>query len=175
MIEFDFKRPTRRCFQTEQDIGPGEVFFSTLIEGDDGELIRRDYSEGAWQGPPEECVGWWRSRVPSLDKGRIYWAPRGVLLAFFQHAYERSQQVGLVYVMALLLVRKRILNWQETRESNGKRWMVVQDSRSKQTYEIEQLELTVAQIQEIQSHLADKLFTDQQIADEDEGGGDVQE
>jgi hypothetical protein len=175
MIEFDFKRPTRRCSQTENEIGPGDVFYSALIEGGDGELVRKDYAAEVWQGPPEDCIGWWRSRIPTLDKGRIYWAPRGVLMAFFEHAYEQSQQTGLAYVMALLLVRKRILSWQESLERDGKRWLVVHDAKAKQAYEVEQFELTEEQMQAIQQNLADKLFTDQQVADEDEGVADVQE
>ncbi len=168
MIEFDFKRPTRRCSRTEQEIRPGEFFYSALIEGPNGELIRSDFSEQAWEGPPADCIGWWRSRIPSLDQGRVYWVPRSVLLAFFDHVYQQSPRDSLTYVTALLLVRKKILIWHETLERDGRQVLVIQNPKTKTNYEVESVDLTPPEVEAIQQNLASKLFTDQQVAEDAE-------
>lgn len=167
MIDFDFRRPTRRCFSSEREIGPGESFYSALIEDLQGQLVRHDFAEENWTGPPEGCVGWWRSRIPKLDKGRIYWAPPSILLAVFEHALEHDQQ--LAFVMALVLVRKRLLQWRDSVTHGDKRSLQLHDPKRNQSYEVEEQDLKPEQIQAIQNELAEKLFTDQVEHDGDSG------
>ncbi|MEQ1902967.1 MAG: hypothetical protein ABL888_02120 [Pirellulaceae bacterium] len=175
MIEFDFKRPTRRCSQTDREIGPGESYFTALIEDANGELIRADYATEAWKGPPEECIGWWRSKIPTLDKGRIYWAPNSVLLASFEHVANQAEQKELAFVTALLLIRKRIVAWKDTIERDGKKYLVIQDNKNKRDFEIEEREVTAEQIEKIQASLAEKLFTDQREAEVEDVNDDAKE
>ena len=175
MIEFDFKRPTRRCSKTDREIGPGEAYFTALLEDANGELIRADFSAEAWTGPPEECIGWWRSKIPTLNKGRIYWAPNSVLLAFFEYLATQTDQKELIFVTALLLIRKRIVTWKETIEREGKKYLVIQDVKNKRDFEIEEREVTAQQIEEIQANLAEKLFTDQREADVEDANDDAKE
>ncbi|MEZ6096257.1 MAG: hypothetical protein R3C03_18865 [Pirellulaceae bacterium] len=166
MIEFDFRRPTRRCSQTEKEIGPGDEFFSALVEEPDGTLSRLDFSVEAWTGPGEHCIGWWKSQVPSLDRGKVFWAPNAVLLAVFEHALEKPDQKELAFVMGLVLVRKRALQWRETITRNEQQWMQLLDPKNKKNYEVLECELSPEQITAIQTELAEKLFTDEQEADE---------
>ena len=81
MLKFDFKKSSRKCFESEREFQPGEEFYSALFECDDGSTERRDFSSDHWDGPTDETIGWWKSRVPELGKGRVYWAPKKVLLS----------------------------------------------------------------------------------------------
>ncbi len=161
MIEFDFKRPTRKCSVTEQDIGPGQRFVSALVEQANGSLARLDFSEANWTSPPDDCIGWWTSQVPFADKGRVYWAPNDVLLAFFEHALSQPDQQPMAFVMALVLVRKRIVQWRETTVRGQKKYMMLHDAKNKNDYEVLECELQVEEVAELQTDLAEKLFTDQ--------------
>lgn len=169
MTEFDFKRPTRRCCQTEREIAPGEPFYSALVETANGDLQRQDYLEEVWQGPPDHCVGWWRTRIPTLEKGKIYWAPPAVLLAYFEHVVAQTDQQEMAYITALLLVRKRILQWKETVENDQRKWLIVNDPKRKLDFEVEEKILTDEQIRNVQAILAEKLFTDQRDMELDDG------
>lgn len=160
MVEFEFRRPGRQCSVEGRPLLPGEEFFSVLTEGDDGSLLRNDVSANAWQGPPEGCVGWWRGRVPDLQKGKVYWAPVEVLLAFFQHAIDH-QQHETAWLTALLLLRKRILTWNESCETGGVREMILNCPRIQKEYRIRECVLDESQIRTLQAELAEKLFTDQ--------------
>jgi hypothetical protein len=164
MVDFEFKRSSRHCCVTNRAINRGEAFFSVLLEQGEGELQRNDISTEAWTGPPPGCVGWWRSKVPELEKGRVYWAPNEVLLAFFQHVSEQSEHLDTAYVMSLLLVRKRILQWKETIVRDGHSFLRLLNARNNAEFEIRQLSLTPERIVEIQSDLAEKLFTDQRLS-----------
>ena len=105
MVEFEFRRAGRQCSVQDRALEPGEEFFSALVEGDDEQLVRVDISAAAWTGPPEDCVGWWRSRVPNLQKGRVYWAPVDVLLAVFQFEIDQKH-FETAFVMAYQIVKR---------------------------------------------------------------------
>ena len=107
-MDFQIKKTSRRCHATERDLQPGEAFYSELIQ-EEGEFQRRDYCAEAWQGPHEHCIGWWQSRIPDAESGRVYWAPRDVLLSYFESMQGQPGYEATAYVMALVLLRKKYL------------------------------------------------------------------
>jgi hypothetical protein len=159
MQDFDFKKCTRVCHATEREIGPGESYFSALIELAD-EVVRQDFSKDNWQAPPEGCIGWWQSRVPVLEKGKIYWAPNSVLLAYFQALVSKPSEKSTAYVMGLLLIQKRILQWKDTVQQEEVEFMVLRNSGTKEILEVEVVDVGIEQTQAIQNELAEQLFTD---------------
>lgn len=159
MQDFDFKRCTRICHATEREIGAGEKYVSAIVEEGD-EIVRRDYADDQWAEPPEGCIGWWRSQVPILEKGKIYWAPNRVLLAYFESVVAKPEQKNLSYVMGLLLVRKRILQWKDTIAREDIEFMILRHSGSKASFEVEVIDIPPEQVQAIQNELAEQLFTD---------------
>ena len=161
MLNFDFKRSARKCSINERPFESGEEFFSALIEVD-GSLERFDFSKESWGGAPENCVGWWTSRMPDLNTNKVYWAPNHVLLAYFDHVYpNRDQFPDLIYVLAILLIQKRILQMIEEDESADPPTMNLLHKKSKTSYEVEAVSLAPQRIQEVQQELADNLFTTQ--------------
>ncbi len=167
MSNFDFKKSNRKCSVTGRDFEIGEEYVSALMQTDD-ELQRVDFGMEQWNESPEECIGWWKLRVPDLDKGRVYWAPRNVLLAYFEHLVDQSEANDTQYVMGLLLVRKRILRMVDSVTGEAEQWIVLNDSQQKKNYEIVVPDLTAEQTAAIQSELEQKLFTDHQQVDVDE-------
>ncbi len=160
MVDFQIKRTGRRCQTTDRELKPGEEFYSQLVQQDDG-LVRQDYSLEGWQGPQANSVGWWRARIPQLDGGRVYWAPREVLLTYFDSLQGVEKHQPTAYVMGLLLVRKRILQWVDCRQTPLGEIMELHSSRENQSYEVPVVALDATQIEEIQKELAEQLFMDQ--------------
>lgn len=165
MQDFEFKRCTRRCSGTEKEIPPGETYYSVIIESDEG-IERKDFAEDQWNGPPEGAIGWWQSRIPVLEKGKIYWAPNRVLMAYFESVSANAKQKETTYVMALLLVRKRVLQWKDSVTHGETEVMQLRHVGEKKVFEIEVVDLSNSQIQQIQNELAEQLFTD--VIEEDD-------
>ena len=167
MSNFDFKKSNRKCSVTGRDFETGEEYISALLQSE-GEMLRVDFGADQWGEPPETCLGWWKSRVPDLDKGRVYWAPRNVLLAYFEHIVEQPGNEDIQYVMGLLLVRKRILRLIDSLQDETGQWIVLNDASQKKNYELTVPDLTAEQLSAIQAELEQKLFTDQRELDVDE-------
>ncbi len=159
-VDFEVQRCTRRCATTDRQLQPGEDFFSTLqVEG--AEVVRRDYSTEAWQGPPEGVLGWWKSQMPSPNSRRIHWAPNDVMLELFEELADQPERRDMRYVLALLLMRRRVVRLEETeQDEDGGELLVVYCPRRETTYKIHTTMPTAARTQEIQEELAKLLFAD---------------
>ncbi|MCU0707647.1 MAG: hypothetical protein MUF23_05100 [Pirellula sp.] len=108
MQEYSIQRSQRRCHSTDRPFGPGESYYSAvLVRG--GELRRMDLASDAWTGPPEGALGWWKCRIPEKRRGALKPAPAHVLLSTLETLSEEGNQPVLSYLLALLLVRRKIL------------------------------------------------------------------
>jgi hypothetical protein len=115
LLDFEVQRCTRCCAATERPLEPGDECYSVLeIAGAD--VIRKDYCPEAWKGAPDAAFGWWKSRVPEPTAKKIKLAPNDVLLELFDQLADKSEQQDLRYVLALLLVRRRVLRVDVTHE-----------------------------------------------------------
>jgi hypothetical protein len=108
LLDFEVQRCTRCCAATERALNPGDECYSVL-EVAGAEIVRKDYSPEAWKGAPDAAFGWWKSRVPEPTAKKIKLAPNDVLLELFDQLADKSEQQDLRYVLALLLVRRRVL------------------------------------------------------------------
>lgn len=164
MLNFDVKKSSRKCYENQKDFSPGEVFFSALIETEDGGSERRDFCAEHWTEQPEHCIGWWKSKVPDSGKGKIYWAPRKILLSYFQHVLDNPDQADVAFVTGLVLVQKRILTIDEDGDTSV---MQLINRVDKSSHSVPVCDVEGDRLSAIQSELAEKLFTDEPIDDFD--------
>jgi hypothetical protein len=118
MIEYDIQRCTRRCHATGRELAPGEIVYSVLMEAD-GDITRQDFSVQGWQGPPEGVLGWWKGIIADASNKRMHWAPQDVMLHYFEQLAGNPAKEDVRYVLALLLVRRRIVRVESTEQDSG--------------------------------------------------------
>lgn len=117
LADFKVNRCTRRCHLQSRPLRDGEWYFSVVIEhGDD--LIRRDYSAEAWTGPPEGTVGWWKGRMPLAGTRKLVLAPDPVLIDLLRGLGGSVQRQPLRYLLALMLLRRRVVSTISEIENN---------------------------------------------------------
>ena len=157
-MDFEVQKFTRRCATTERELTAGEVFYSVLIaEGAD--VVRRDYAEECWEGPPEKSIGWWKSEVPDPRANRLQWAPNEVMLHYFRQLQSQGEKREVLYILTLLLIRRRIFKL-ETTESLpfGHEVMVIYCPKTEEEYQVPVCTPTEDQVAKIQQELAELLF-----------------
>jgi hypothetical protein len=117
MIEYQIQPNTRRCSVTGRELHPGERYFSVLLD-EGGKLLRRDYSAEAWQGPPDGAFSFWVGRIAAPQGRRRPAIDDELLLDCFQRldGQDEPGRVNFRYVLALLLMRRRRLKFEETRQ-----------------------------------------------------------
>jgi len=153
-MEYEVQRCTRHCAASGRELIPGEEFYSVLA-AEGSELNRHDYSAEAWQGPPEQAVGWWKSQIPDRAGRRKHWAPNDVMLQFFDELAEQGDKRDMRYVLALLLVRRRVMRLEDNEtDDQGHDVMVLHCPRRDATYKIPAVVPNRRRIEEIQEELA---------------------
>ena len=111
--DYSFSRCSRRCQVGQRALEPGEAYYSVIMsEGEN--LTLADIAASNWNGPPPHTVGWWRSEMPPVGQSKLRPAPDSVLLETLSQLVELPDSEPLAYLLALLLVRRRVLTEDET-------------------------------------------------------------
>ena len=159
MIDFEIQRCTRHCAVTGREFKPGEIFYSVLLP-DGNSWKRLDYSAESWHGPPEGCIAWWRTQMPAAEQKR-HWAPSEVMVRCLEELAERPDRSDFRYVLALLMIRRRILRLEETRRENGTEILRVYCPLTDATYEIPAVVPPEERLQELEQELLSLLEGDE--------------
>ena len=157
MMDYEVKHSTRHCSATGREFAPGESFYSVLLseEPNCGDL---DYAVDAWQGPPSDALAWWKSRIPNRNANRKHWAPNDVMLNVFDELAEQPERQDMRYVLALLLVRRRVMRLEETeKDEQGREIMVLYCPRRETTYKLAAVVPPPQRADEIQRELGKLL------------------
>jgi hypothetical protein len=160
MIDYEVQRCTRHCAATGRELAPGEAFFSTLT-AKGAQVERHDYSIEAWQGPPAGVLGWWKSQMPQRNARKLHWAPNDVMLELLETLDSQPAREDMRYVLALLLIRRRVVRLEETeRDDAGREVSVLYCPRRETSYRVATVVPDAEATRAIQEELARLLFAD---------------
>lgn len=160
MVDFEIQKCTRRCAKTEREFLPGEVFYSVLLpEG--ASIVRYDFAKEAWGEPPTNALGWWKSQMPERNAKKVNWAPNDVMLHYFEQLASDPSKADVRYVLALLMIRRRVVRLEETRRDDaGQQVMVLYCPKNESEYLVSVLSPAGPRVKEIQDELTGLLFAD---------------
>ena len=158
MVDYEIQRCTRHCASSGRELLEGETFYSVLLPRG-AELLRLDYSAEAWNGPPADALGWWKSQMPTREAKKAQLAPSDVLLELFVGLGDQPQQVDKRYVLALLLVRRRIMRLEETQtDDQGQETLVLYCHRDESMHRVAVVLPSDERADEIQAELSQLLY-----------------
>lgn len=160
MLDFEVQRCTRRCAKTDREFQPGETFHSVLV-AEGSEVVRRDFCEEAWEGPPDDAIGCWKSQMAEPNAKKVNWAPNDVMLHYFQQLEGEAEKEDVRYVLTLLMIRRRILRLEEAEtDESGRELLIVFCGRNETEYRVPVVSPGDQRSNEIQEELAQLLFAD---------------
>lgn len=122
--DYSIGKTTGVCAATGRRLEVGEPFVGALVEPVDSEvLVRVDFSEGAWEegARPERLFGFWRGVVPAENERRPVLIDDQAIMDLFEQLAETTdaKRIAFRFVLALVLVRKRLLVLESTRSARG--------------------------------------------------------
>jgi hypothetical protein len=153
MTEYQIQGNTRRCAISGREMLPGERFFSVLLDLD-GKLERRDYSSEAWSGPPPGTFSFWSGRIPAQDSRRLPIDDEMLVDCLGRLESETDPaKVSFRYVVALLLMRRRRLRFEEAKTLLGQEVLCLRCTRTQQLYEVVNPRLTDDEMAAVQEEV----------------------
>jgi len=159
-MDYEVERCTRHCAASGRELNEGEEFFSVL-RAERGGVHRHDYAAEAWAGPPEGTFAWWKSRMPTREAKRGQLAPNEVLLSLFYELEQTASHDDMRYVLALLLVRRRVLRQEDIEhDAQDRGVLVLYCPRDETTHRVPVVTPGERRTEEIQAELSRLLFAD---------------
>lgn len=154
VVLYQIQGTSRRCARTGRDLKPGERIFSVLFDRD-GQWVREDIAAEAWTEPPAAAFSFWQTRVPA---GKDDHRPRlddEMLRELFQRLEQATEprQVQFRYVLALWLMRRKQLRFEEVQREGGQDFLVLRDARQGRRLTVADPRLTEDQMADVQDQL----------------------
>ena len=121
MDEWTIDKPLGQCCATGRQIQPGEEYYATLVQTEQG-FARRDFSAEAWTQQKPEVFCYWKTRLPTPEQKKQLFIDDDMLMAFFERLATETEQekVNFRFVLTLVLMRRRRLKYDSSRTQDGK-------------------------------------------------------
>jgi hypothetical protein len=160
-MDYQLKPLGKNCSQTGKAFEPGETCYSAIVEKG-SEWVRLDYSAGAWAGPPEKALGYWRMTIPARVEARRHTLDPDALLRQFEQLCEDANPARekLRYVLALLLVQRRRLRINQTRSEGGTSVLELSGVQGEGPFEVRDQNLSETEIAALQQELETSILSE---------------
>lgn len=172
MEQWETARPTGICAATGRQLEEGQPYYAVLFE--EGDAFRReDFALDAWRGPPPGAFCHFKTRVPHREpKKKRLLVDDELLINFFQRLEDETQPLRqhFRFVLALILMRKRILRYEQTIHDDGAEYWQMRLVKEQALYRVLNPQLTDPQIEAVSQQLGAILhgdFTGAQLDDAD--------
>jgi hypothetical protein len=161
MNEWAINKPLGQCYGTGRKIEWGEEYFGALVQTEEG-LQRRDFCPEYWQSRKPDTFCYWKTRLPQPGQKKQLFVDDQMLMAFFERLEKETEQekVNFRFVLALILMRKRILKYEDSRTDGDKEIWVLRTVGDRQTAEVVNPHLDEAQIEQLSSQIGEILQTE---------------
>ncbi|MEX0704327.1 MAG: hypothetical protein WD069_19660 [Planctomycetales bacterium] len=157
-MDYSLKPIGKTCAATGAPLAAGAPCYSALVHRG-GELVRLDFAESAWTGPPEGTVGFWRTIVPAAEAEKKKPLDPDALMRHFEQLAEEDSPATEKsrYVLAILLLQKRRLEIEGVRRDDGNDYLQLAGARGEGTFEIRDLHLDGDELDQLQTELGGRL------------------
>lgn len=154
--DWDIREPASRCSLCEKEFAGGQEVHSALVEIEDS-FERYDCCEACWQSNrPEAVYSTWRTTTPEREKPIAKRLNSEVVLDFFhrlENEADRRKQ-SFRYVLALMLLRKKVMRFEGVEREDGAEMMVLRDARSGVPYSVPDLHLAGEELSQMTEEIS---------------------
>lgn len=156
---YDVPRPAGKCAVSGKDISPGEKFMAVVRETPEG-LERLDVSLEAWpQFDRANLLGFWQTTMPHPEEKKKLFVDDEVLCNLFERLAEATEpaKLNFRFVLALVLMRKRFIVYEDTRHESGRDVWVVRMKGKDQRMDLVDPKLNEKEMAEVSQQLGQIL------------------
>ena len=106
---------------------------------------RKDFSIEYWDQNKPEVYSFWKTIIPQPNEKKKLFVDDSVLINFFERLAQETDQlkVNFRFVLALILMRKRKLKYEDTLRQDNKEIWVMRFVRETDTHKVEILSSTM--------------------------------
>jgi len=164
MSDWEINKPLGQCFGSGRRIEHGQEYFGALVVAEEG-LQRRDFCAEYWLSEKPDVFCHWKTRLPEPGQKKQLFVDDQMLMSFFERLARETDQekIDFRFVLTLILMRKRLLKYSESRIEDGKeiwRLRIPGDRSAEGLVEVVNPHLDAEQIEQLSSQMGEILHTD---------------
>jgi hypothetical protein len=161
MDEWTINKPLGQCHGTGIKIEPGQEYFGALVKTEEG-LQRRDFCADYWESEKPDVFCYWKTKLPHPDQKKQLFVDDQMLMAFFERLEKETdpEKVNFRFVLALVLMRKRMLKYEDTVIDDGREIWRLRIVGDKQVAQVVNPHLDEEQVEQLSSQIGEILQTD---------------
>ncbi len=157
-MEWEIASPDTFCGVCQKSFDDRDEYCTAIFSSPEG-FSRKDYCLACWSGPPKNVFSFWRTRCRLKPAPPKRFVNDEVLLEFFERLSEADspERRKLHFIMAVLLLRKRLLKERSRRrDENGLYW-ILEAPRLEKTFEVRDQGLAESEIADLLHDLGQVL------------------
>ncbi len=156
--DWDIRSRSDRCAGSEAVFEDGQVIWSRLCHSEESGYIRQDYADAAWKALDDKTgISVWKSvfrRPPPPDDKEAFKKENAETLLRRLVEEEDEQYRNTIYILALMLERKRILVEQDVQvREDGAHIRIYEHKKSGESFLIFDPQLKLAELEKIQEEV----------------------
>lgn len=163
-MDYHVKPLGKTCAATGKPLLPGSVCHSVLVERD-GNLLRLDFSEEGWTGPPPGNLGAWTVEVPAAADPKTVRIDPEAAFRYFEQLSEEASPVHerTRYALALVLLQQRKLKLENVRFDDDDEVLELSGVHGEGNFEVHNYHLDDTESQKLQAELKAQLAMEWQV------------
>ncbi len=162
-MDWNIAKSLHRCSSCDKEFTEEEPYFSALFDAE-AEFERKDFCTACWDTAGHEAAfSFWRTEVPKPDEPRRVFVDDNVIFDFFLRlAAEEDQPLrrNFRYILGLMLMRKKKLKFKDVVRQDGKEYLVLRRSRTKEEHRVLNPQLTDEEAEQVRQELTQILETE---------------
>ncbi len=165
-MDYKISRSTRTCIACEKQFNEGEEYFAAIFEGPE-QFLRKEFCAACWAGDTgreaaEGSYSHWKVRVPEKPAERKHKLDVRAASTFFRRlaGSDEPHKRDFAYLLALLLMRKKVLVQRETTRNGEKDFMVLRFRGEDEDYRTEDPHLPAEALERVKDDLGSLLNMD---------------
>jgi hypothetical protein len=156
---YDVGRPGNHCAGCGQELAPGTPTVAALRETAIG-FDRVDLELTCWPGfDRANLIAFWQTTVPHPTARKKLLVDDAVLCELFERLADATEpaKLNFRFVLGLILMRKRLLNYESSHDSNGSDFWTVRLKGRDASLQLLNPRLGEQQVAEVSTQLGDIL------------------
>ena len=162
-MDYHLKPLGKVCAATGKPLSPGSLCHSVLVEKD-GNLVRLDFSQEGWTGPPAGHMGHWTINVPEAPDPAQQRINPEVAMRYFEQLSEEASPVHekTRYALALVLLQQRKLKLENIRFEDEEEFLELSGLHGEGNFEVRNYKLEDTVTRQMQAELKIQLASEWQ-------------
>lgn len=161
MANWEVYKPLGECSGLGKQMEYGEEYYGALVETEEG-LQRRDFSVEYWEAEKPEVFCFWRTKLPHPEEKKKLFVDDEMLMAFFERLTDETEaeRINFRFVLALILMRKRRLKYEATKQEEGQEVWTLRVVGEKRLVDVVNPHLEEEQIEQLSEQMGQVLNAD---------------